>query len=135
MDDYEADWPPSCSATKGPATDSRGRLWRLENGRPSRCSTAPVALNAPGDQQDEQDQYEQPHRAARRIAPVPAMRPRGNDPDQHQYENYEQDCDHDRLLSGRLVCRLVLPAESGGKDGASVERAVKAAKTLSFRTL
>jgi hypothetical protein len=36
---------------------------------------------------------------------------------------------------GDLFVASYLPAEGEGKDGASVERAGNAAKTLSFRTL
>jgi len=49
--------------------------------------------------QDDQDQYDQSQTATRPIAPPPAVRPGGENPQQHQNGDHEEKGDHFGLLA------------------------------------
>ena len=55
-------------------------------------------LEPPADSQHEENDENQSERAARRVAPAPAVRPRGNRSNEHQKKNDDQNSDHLVLL-------------------------------------
>src|SRR6185295_861783 len=80
--DSSCTWPSPCSRR------SWSRWW------PAWRRAAADRLYATGKKQDHQDQHDEPHTAARSIAPPPAVRPGRDDSQERQNEDHDEDAQH-----------------------------------------